>query len=392
MSEPTTAVILVAAGSGTRLGADVPKAFVDVAGRTILERALRSVLGMAEPAQVIVVAPSELRAEAERIVRAALGEASIAVNVVAGGDTRQQSVAAGLAVLGDDVDVVLVHDAARSLTPPALFELVIAAVRASGAGVIPGLAVADTIKQIDWMGSVEKTVDRSALVAVQTPQGFPRGVLVAAYASADQDYTDDAALVAAHGTAVTVVDGDPLAFKITTPWDLARAQSLVAPESAPAALQWRTGVGIDVHAFDEEAPLWLGGLYWPGEPGLAGHSDGDAIAHAVCDALLSASGLGDIGGRFGTSDKQFENAHGEVFLTATVELVRGAGFEIGNVAVQLIANRPKLAARRAEIEVHLTALLGAPVSISATTADGLGFTGRGEGVTAIATALVTTAP
>ena len=387
MTEPTTAVILVAAGSGTRLGADVPKAFVDVAGRTILERALRSVLGMAQPAQLIVVAPSELLPEAGRIATAAVGAASSYVSVVAGGDTRQQSVAAGLAALGDDIDVVLVHDAARSLTPPALFELVIASVRSLGTGVIPGLAVADTIKQIDWMGSVEKTVDRSALVAVQTPQGFPRSVLVAAYASADQDYTDDAALVAAHGTSVTVVDGDPLAFKITTPWDLARAESLV--QSTPVATQWRTGVGIDVHAFDDDAPLWLGGLYWPGEPGLAGHSDGDAIAHAVCDALLSASGLGDIGGRFGTSDKQFENAHGEVFLTATVELVRGAGFEIGNVAVQLIANRPKLAARRAEIEVHLTALLGAPVSISATTADGLGFTGRGEGVTAVATALVT---
>jgi len=387
VTEPTTAVILVAAGSGTRLGADVPKAFVDVAGRTILERALRSVLGMAEPAQLIVVAPSELLPEAGRIATAAVGAASSYVSVVAGGDTRQQSVAAGLAALGDDIDVVLVHDAARSLTPPALFELVIASVRSLGTGVIPGLAVADTIKQIDWMGSVEKTVDRSALVAVQTPQGFPRSVLVAAYASADHDYTDDAALVAAHGTSVTVVDGDPLAFKITTPWDLARAESLV--QSAPVATQWRTGVGIDVHAFDDDAPLWLGGLYWPGEPGLAGHSDGDAIAHAVCDALLSASGLGDIGGRFGTSDKQFENAHGEVFLTATVELVRGAGFAIGNVAVQLIANRPKLAARRAEIEVHLTALLGAPVSISATTADGLGFTGRGEGVTAVATALVT---
>jgi len=390
VTEPTTAVILVAAGSGTRLGAAVPKAFVDVAGRTILERALRSALGMAEPAQLIVVAPNELLAEAGRIATAAVGAASTFLSVVAGGDTRQQSVAAGLAALGDDIEVVLVHDAARSLTPPALFELVIASVRSLGTGVIPGLAVADTIKQIDWMGSVEKTVDRSALVAVQTPQGFPRDVLVAAYASANQDYTDDAALVAAHGTAVTVVDGDPLAFKITTPWDLARAESLVSSaQPAPAATQWRTGVGIDVHAFDDDAPLWLGGLYWPGEPGLAGHSDGDAIAHAICDALLSASGLGDIGGRFGTSDKQFENAHGEVFLIATVELVRGAGFELGNVAVQLIANRPKLAARRAEIEVHLTEMLGAPVSLSATTADGLGFTGRGEGVTAIATALVT---
>jgi 2-C-methyl-D-erythritol 4-phosphate cytidylyltransferase/2-C-methyl-D-erythritol 2,4-cyclodiphosphate synthase len=381
----SVAVIIVAAGSGTRLGASVPKAFVEIGGRSILERSLRSVLGMTEPVQLVVVAPPERLDEAERIARAALGVASGHLTIVAGGDTRQQSVAAGLAVLEESIEVVLVHDSARSLTPASQFEAVVAKVRATSAGVIPGLAVADTIKQVDWMGSVEHTVDRSALVAVQTPQGFPREMLVTSYAAADRDYTDDAALVAASGHGVSVVDGDPLAFKVTTPWDLARAESLV---DAPVARSWRTGVGIDVHAFDEDAPLWLGGLYWPEEPGLAGHSDGDAIAHAVCDALLSATGLGDIGGRFGTSDKQFENAHGEVFLTETLALVEGAGYTIGNVAVQLIGNRPKLAARRAEIEVRLSGLLGAPVSVSATTSDGLGFTGRSEGVTAIATALV----
>jgi 2-C-methyl-D-erythritol 4-phosphate cytidylyltransferase / 2-C-methyl-D-erythritol 2,4-cyclodiphosphate synthase len=383
---PSVAIIIVAAGSGTRLGATEPKAFVDVAGRTILERALRGALATAEPAQLIVVAPAERLEQARSIAEGTAGAASASVTVVVGGDTRQQSVAAGLAVLEPSIEIVLVHDSARSLTPASQFEAVVAAVRASGAGVIPGLPVADTIKQVDWLGAVERTVDRSQLVAVQTPQGFPRDVLVAAYESADQDYTDDAALVAAHGLAVTAIDGDPLAFKITTPWDLARAESLAA-ETAPAAA-WRTGVGVDVHAFDESAPLWLGGLYWPEEPGLAGHSDGDALAHAVCDALLSASGLGDIGSRFGTSEKQYENAHGDVFLSATVELVRGAGFTIGNVAVQLIGNRPRLAARRAEIELHLEQLLGAPVSVSATTSDGLGFTGRSEGVTAIATALV----
>ena len=381
---PGVAVIVVAAGSGTRLGATVPKAFVEVAGRTILERSLRSVLGMVEPAQVVVVAPHEQLAEAEGIARATFGGASDAVTVVAGGDTRQQSVAAGLAVLDDSVEVVLVHDSARSLTPSSQFETVVARVRETGSGVIPGLAVADTIKQVDWTGAVERTVERSALVAVQTPQGFPREMLVTSYLAADQDYTDDAALVASFGHGVSVVDGDPLAFKITTPWDLARAESLVVP----AARGWCTGIGIDVHAFDDTAPLWLGGLEWPGQPGLAGHSDGDALAHAVCDALLSAAGLGDIGGRFGTDDPRFENAHGAVFLEATRDLVAAKGFTIGNVAVQLIGNRPKLAPRRTEVEEYLTALLGAPVSVSATTTDGLGFTGRGEGVTAIATALV----
>ena len=145
---------------------------------------------------------------------------------------------------------------------------------------------------------------------------------------------------------------------------------------------------MDTHGFDPSAELWLAGLRWPGEDGLAGHSDGDAVAHAVTDALLSACGLGDIGEVFGTSDPRFVGAHGEVFLVETRRLVQSAGFSIGNVSVQLVGNRPKFAPRRREAEELLTRILGAPVSISATTTDGLGFTGRGEGIAAIATALV----
>jgi 2-C-methyl-D-erythritol 4-phosphate cytidylyltransferase/2-C-methyl-D-erythritol 2,4-cyclodiphosphate synthase len=150
----------------------------------------------------------------------------------------------------------------------------------------------------------------------------------------------------------------------------------------------RTGVGIDVHAYDAAEPLWLGGLYWPDEVGLSGHSDGDAMCHAICDALLSAAGLGDIGGKFGTDDPRFDGAHGDVFIRETIAFVEGAGFTVNNVAVQLIANGPRLGARRTEIESHLTSLVGAPVSVSATTSDGLGFTGKGEGVAVIANALI----
>jgi 2-C-methyl-D-erythritol 4-phosphate cytidylyltransferase/2-C-methyl-D-erythritol 2,4-cyclodiphosphate synthase len=386
------AVIVVAAGSGTRLGEAVPKAFVAIGGTTVLEHALSGVFSISEPAQVIVVAPASHLAEAEGLARGVGGAAADYVTVVAGGDTRQESVLAGLAVLDPDVEVVLVHDSARSFTPPSQFESVVAAVRATGGGVIPGLAVSDTIKQLDWTGAVERTVDRSQLVAVQTPQGFPRTGLVDAYAVAREDYTDDAAVFAAAGLPVTTVDGDPLAFKITTQWDLRRAE-MIAAERAPgsataSAAVIRTGIGIDVHAFDADAELWLGGLYWPGEAGLAGHSDGDPVAHAVCDALLSAAGLGDIGGNFGTDDPRFAGAHGDVFVCATVRLVTEAGFTVENVAVQLIGNRPKVSPRRTLIEERMTALVGAPVSVSATTTDGLGFTGRGEGVTAIATALV----
>jgi 2-C-methyl-D-erythritol 4-phosphate cytidylyltransferase/2-C-methyl-D-erythritol 2,4-cyclodiphosphate synthase len=387
----TVAIIVVAAGSGTRLGAAEPKALVAVGGRTILEHALGRVFEISDAAQVIVVAPAARLDDVRRLASLVAGAAADHVTVVAGGDTRQQSVTAGLAVLEQTVEVVLVHDSARAFTPASQFEAVIAGVRSTGGGVIPGLAVADTIKQLDWTGAVERTVDRSQLVAVQTPQGFPRAGLLSAYETATEDFTDDAAVFAAAGLAVTVVDGDPLAFKITTPWDLRRAESILA-EAAPAASAplggLRTGIGIDVHGFDDSQPLWLGGLHWPDEPGLAGHSDGDAVAHAVCDALLSAAGLGDIGGNFGTDDPRFAGAHGDVFLCATVRLVVEAGFSVDNVSVQIIGNRPKVAPRRILMQERMTDLVGAPVSISATTTDGLGFAGRGEGVTAIATALL----
>lgn len=380
--------MIVAAGSGTRLGRDRPKAYVDLAGRSILERSLRGVLRMSEPVQIVVVAPAALFDETERMIAVVAGSVREHVSVVSGGASRQDSVAAGLAALDADVEIVLVHDAARALTPTALFERVVAAVAETGGGVIPGLAVTDTIKRVDAQARILETVDRTALSAVQTPQGFPRGLLAAAYAEADAEFTDDAALLASRGTASVVVPGEPLAFKITTEWDLARAEQLLG-ERIPGV---RVGIGTDVHGFDPAAPLWLAGLHWPGEVGLSGHSDGDPVAHAICDALLSAAGLGDIGGTFGTADPRFADAHGEIFLIATRELVEAAGFRIVNVSVQLIGNRPKFAPRRAEAEEALGLILAAPVAVAATTSDGLGFTGRGEGVAAIATALLSSAP
>lgn len=382
MAAPTVGIIVVAAGSGTRLGAEQPKAFVEVRGVPILERALTGVFGSAEPAQVVVVAPASHVAAARSIAARVAGAASGSVSVVVGAESRQGSVANGLAALDPSVQVVLVHDAARALTPSELFDRVVRGVVASGTGVIPALPVSDTIKRVAGSAVLE-TVDRSALVHVQTPQGFPREQLAAAYAAASVEFTDDAALFADAGHSVETVEGEARAFKITTPWDLARAENVLGVTSS-----LRTGVGIDVHAYDPAQPLWLGGLYWPDEVGLAGHSDGDAMCHAICDALLSAAGLGDIGGRFGTDDPRFAGAHGDVFLTETVALVAGAGYAVGNVSVQLIARHPRLGTRRTELESTLTALVGAPVSVAATTSDGLGFTGRAEGVAVIATALI----
>jgi len=365
----STSIIVVAAGSGTRLGAGIPKAFVSVSGLSLIEHTLRYIFSLGDEVQVIVVVPEGRLDGIE------------GVTVVAGGATRQASVAAGLAMLLPSIETVLVHDAARAFTPTAQFDRVIAAVRATGAGVIPGLAVTDTIKRT-LAGRALETLDRSELVAVQTPQGFPREKLVAASARATGEYTDDAALYSAAGHPVVVVDGDPDAFKITTPWDLRRAE-LLHGTNLP-----RVGTGTDVHAYDDASELWLGALRWPNERGLAGHSDGDALSHAICDALLSAAGLGDIGSRFGTADPRFAGAHGDVFLVETVRLLTEAGYRIGNVAAQVIALSPKIGPRRDELQSRLSRLLGAAVSVTATTSDGLGFTGRGEGVAVIATAII----
>lgn len=394
MDDPRLAIVVVAAGSGTRLGHETPKAFVELHGRTILEHALRGVFAATIPAQVIVVAPAAFVDAARAIGLRAAGAASGCLTVVAGGDTRQASVAAGLAALADSVQAVLVHDAARALAPSALIDRVASAVLAGGDGgagddgagddgVIPALPVIDTVKRVAGE-RVVAAVDRSELVAVQTPQGFPRAQLVAAYAAAVDDHTDDAALYAAAGHGIVTVPGEPRAFKITTPWDLNRAAQLMDAGSG-----MRTGVGVDAHRYDEAVPLWLGGVHFPGEPGLAGHSDGDAVIHAMCDALLSAASLGDIGSRFGSAAPEFAGAASEVFLRETLVLVEGAGFRVGNIAVQVIANRPRLAARRGELEANLGRLVGAPVSVAATTSDGLGFSGRGEGLVAVATALLT---
>lgn len=424
------AVVVVAAGSGTRLGIGTAKAFVPVAGELMLARALRTLFTLAEPTTVVVVAPADRLDECRALVAAVAGAALAYTAVVPGGADRHASVQAGLAVLPDSVQAVLVHDAARCLTPASQFERVFAAVASGsvgalpdggadadglGVGVVPALPVVDTVKRVEG-DRVVGTVDRSALVGVQTPQGFPLAGLRRAYALAEQAETDDAGVFQAAGGTVRTVAGDADAFKITTRWDLGRAEALVAeraalaaggragaadaaaagavaPAAGPGAAgsvlpDVRIGLGIDVHAFDPDVPCRVGMLDFPGEPGLSGHSDGDAVAHAVCDALLSAGGLGDIGGRFGTADPQYAGAAGDVFVRGAVGLLLDAGLVPVRVTVQVIGNRPRIGARRGEMEDALAAAVGAPVAVSGTTTDGLGATGRGDGLAAIATALV----
>ena len=369
-----TALIVVAAGSGTRLARGMPKAFAELAGAPILEHALRGLAPV--DASVVVVVPAGREADASAIAE----RAGVVASVVAGGESRADSVAAGLRLAGG-ARWVLVHDAARALTPPALVERVLEALRAGARAVVPVLPVVDTIRESGAAG-LGRLVDRSTLRAMQTPQGFDAQLLRDAYsgAAARESSTDDAQLVQALGEQVVAVDGDELAFKITTPADADRAELLLRPAT-------RVGVGVDVHAFGGDGPLWLAGLEWEGQ-GLAGHSDGDAVCHAIVDALLGAAGLGDIGGLVGVDDPRFAGARGEVFVRAALERLAAAGWRPVNVAVQVLGERPRIGTRRDEAQRALAAMVGAPVSVSGTTTDGLGALGRGEGVQAIATALI----
>ena len=372
------AVIIPAGGSGVRLGSTLPKALVQIAGKTLVEHAVNRMAPIAS--QIIVAAPTGFEDEFRKL----LGDE---ITVVTGGITRTESVKAALKHIDATNDFVLVHDAARALAPTSLAMRVIDSLRAGEKAVVPGIAVTDTIKRIDKDNYVTKTPTRSKLRAIQTPQGFKRKVLIAAHKSKDE-MSDDAGLVEERGVSVKVISGEPQALKITTPDDLALAlKYLVGGVNA----DMRVGVGTDAHAFssDSSRPLWLAGINWPGETGVDGHSDGDVAAHAICDALLSAASLGDLGSNFGTDRPEYAGASGAQLLKETLVKVSAAGFSINNVSVQIVGNRPKIGSRRAECIAALSnALGGAEVSVSATTTDGLGFTGEGKGLSAIATALI----
>ncbi|MEN9749726.1 MAG: hypothetical protein RL149_804 [Actinomycetota bacterium] len=381
MTRRDLAVIVVAAGRGERLKASAPKAFVEINGRTILEHSLAPLVALDDLAQIVIAAPATHLSEATEIANSVLNT-DASLDVVVGGETRQQSIANALAVVDDACEIVLVHDAARAFASTKLFKRVADAVRETRAAVIPALEIADTIKRVSGEEVLE-TVDRSSLRSAQTPQGFVVGDLKTAYANATADFTDDAALIQSQGKKVSFVAGELEAAKITTPEDLVGVLSRLSNAG-------RTGIGVDVHRFsaDPDKKLYLGTIEWPGVPGLDGHSDGDAVSHALVDALLSAAGLGDIGSNFGVDRPEFAGANGSIFLTETVRLVRAAGFEIANGSVQLIGNRPKVSTKRAEAEAALTALVGAPITIGATTTDGLGFLGNDEGVAAVASVLI----
>ena len=376
-----TAAIIAAAGMGHRLGANLPKALVKLLDKTLVEHAVANLSPVCE--LIIVTAPSGYEAEYSKI----LGDQ---VEVITGGVLRSDSIRLAISKIPAKYEYVLVHDAARALASTTLASSVLSQLIQGEQAVVPALNVIDTIKEVDAKGYVRNTLDRSALKVIQTPQGFTRSVLERAH-MASEDATDDAALVEALGIAVKVITGEEGALKITTPSDLAAGIRLLIPDSSK---NYKVGIGVDAHAFtaDKNRKLSLAGLIWEDEIGLDGHSDGDVASHAICDALLSAADLGDLGSNFGVAEAKYEGATGAQMLSESLAKVKEAGFKIENVSVQIVGNRPKIAPRRAEaISALSKALSGAKVSVSATSTDGLGFTGEGKGLSAIATALLVSA-
>lgn len=376
----TTAFVIVAAGSGTRLGQATPKAFITLGKSNMLEHCVEAVASWDATCTVIAVVPENWVEPARELLASYPGQ----VIVVAGGASRTESVRVGLGQVPDGTDFVLIHDAARALMPADVFERVRQGLQSGAVGVVPTLPVVDTLVVVDHdTADTSEGVDRSVLGVVQTPQGFHASVLASSYQQATGDFTDDASVVRQAGHRVISVPGDPRGFKITYDADLQRARDLLFGGQGV-----RVGVAIDVHQFDDSAKLWLAGLEWPGERGLSGHSDGDVALHAIVDALFQAAGLGDLGSHFGSDRPEFAGARSTVFLEHALSLLQQAGYEAKSVGVQIVANHPKIGTRRLEAEEHLSQLVGAPVALSATTTDGLGLTGRGEGAAAIATAVI----
>ena len=374
---PKSAAIIAGAGMGHRLGAEIPKALIQIQGITLLQRAFISLSKVVD--EIVITAPAGYEEQFKAIV----GQSA---EVVTGGVLRSDSIRVALKALSPSVESVLIHDAARALASSALAARVLDELRTGQSAVIPVLKVIDTIKEIDRDGFVRATPDRSSLVAAQTPQGFNRQVLERAHSASD-DATDDAALVEAIGVKVKTIEGEASAFKITTKEDIGQALLLLSPSNR----NFKVGLGVDAHAFssDQDRKLWLAGLLWPEQVGVDGYSDGDVAAHAICDALFSAAGLGDLGSNFGVDDPKYQGASGEMLLKEAFSKITSAGYEIGNVSVQIVCNKPKIGPRRAEtIKALSKALGGAEVSVSATSTDGLGFTGQGLGISALATALL----
>jgi len=373
----TTTALIVAAGTGERAGGGMPKQFRLLGGKPVLRWAAESVIRHpAVQSTRVVVADGQQANAAEALGGLDVGE------FITGGAERADSVRAGLAAIQGDA--VLVHDAARPFCPPTVIDRLLAALEFFE-GSAPVVPVGDTLARSGE--TLGEPVDRTGLARVQTPQAFRLEALRSAYAHwTGPSPTDEATVVRATGMKVAAVAGDPALEKLTLPSDFERAEQWLAGRMIP-----RTGMGFDVHAFSGDGPLMLGGIEVPHPRGLAGHSDADVVLHAITDALLGAAGLGDIGEHFPPTDARWKDAESSLFLAHAVALVRDKGAVIDHLDCTVIAEAPKVGPHREAMRERIAQIAGLSVeqvSVKATTTEGLGFTGRREGIAAQAVASI----
>jgi 2-C-methyl-D-erythritol 4-phosphate cytidylyltransferase/2-C-methyl-D-erythritol 2,4-cyclodiphosphate synthase len=375
-----TVALLVAAGRGTRFGAELPKQFLPLLGRPVLRHAAEALLREGGVAAIQPVAPP-----GDEALLAAMLEGLPCLPPVAGGATRQASVLAGLAALeSDPPDWVLVHDAARPVVPPGTIPALLAALeRAPGA--IPAVPVADTLKRGE-AGRIAATVPRDGLFRAQTPQAFRYADLLGAHRALAVEVTDDAQVMEAAGLPVALVPGHDSNVKITWPEDLRRMEATMLAGMIP-----RMGTGFDVHRIVPDRPMVLCGVVVPGPFGLSGHSDADVGIHALCDAIYGALAEGDIGRWFPPSEAQWKDADSARFLRHAAGRIAARGGVLANADVTLICEQPKISPHAEAMRARLADLLDVGIeriSVKATTTERLGFPGRGEGIAAQAAATV----
>ncbi len=377
--------LVVAAGRGERYGGELPKQYLPLAGRPVLRHSLEAFRSHPGVAAVRAVIHPEHRELYRRAT-----EGLDVLDPVMGGATRQESVLNGLESLVDrEPDRVLIHDSARPLVDARTIDRTLAALD-STTGAIAAIPVTDTIKRAAHNAIIATTVDRVGLWRAQTPQGFRYPEILAAHrAAAGAQLTDDAAVAEASGLSVALVMGSEDNFKVTTPADLARAE-LVLSRGAPGS-EWRTGTGFDVHRFVPGSGVRLCGVAIPHDRSLEGHSDADVGLHAITDALLGAIGAGDIGEHFPPGEPEWHHADSARFLAHAAALVAARGGSIAHLDLTLICERPRIAPHRQAMIDRVAAILGIErgrVSVKATTTEGLGFTGRSEGIAGQAVATV----
>ncbi|MCU0827493.1 MAG: bifunctional 2-C-methyl-D-erythritol 4-phosphate cytidylyltransferase/2-C-methyl-D-erythritol 2,4-cyclodiphosphate synthase [Tabrizicola sp.] len=366
----TTAVIIVAAGRGSRMGGEVPKQWQMLAGKPVIAHTLAAFAGM----QVVLVIHPDDMARAE----------GLGVPLVEGGASRDASVLAGLRALeGTGVQKVLIHDGARPLVTRGLIDRLVAALDAQDAAA-PALPVTDALWRGDD-GLVAGTVDRAGLYRAQTPQAFRLAPILAAHLAHPGGAADDVEVARAAGLDVAIVEGEETNLKLTFPGDFARAEAILKGRD----MDVRLGNGYDVHAFCEGDHVWLCGVKVPHGRGLLGHSDADVGMHALTDAIYGALAEGDIGRHFPPTDPQWKGAASHIFLAHAIALARSRGYELGNCDVTLVCERPKIGPHATAMQAELARIMGVDagrVSVKATTSERLGFTGREEGIAALATA------